>query len=74
MKDQFNFDSTSAAITLNGLLDLCRVWQDIPEGASDRLILLHNAKVEAFKRVYDFVLEQFQIYGLEILELETEEV
>lgn len=74
MKTQFNFDSTSAAITLNGLLNLCRVWQDIPEGASDRLILLYNAKAEAFKSAYDLVLDIFKNCGLEIIELKTEEV
>jgi hypothetical protein len=74
MKDQFNFDSTNAAMVLNGLLNLKMVWQDVPEWAGEKTRIEHEARVAAYDRAYHMVLESFKTCGLEILELQAKEV
>jgi hypothetical protein len=74
MTNNFDFDSTNAAMLLNGLTKLRQVWENPPEDASDNLLIQWRAKYEAYQKAYNMVFDCFVVCGLEVLELQTEEV
>jgi hypothetical protein len=74
MNKQFNFNSNDACLLLNGISHLIQIWDNPPHGISDNLLIEFKSKAEAFKKSYDMVFDCFKICGLEVMELEAEEV
>jgi predicted nucleic acid-binding protein len=75
MKDQFNFSSESAAKVLNYIGNSIYSYTEHGKNLySDTLINRNNGRIEALKDLHDFLTKTFEGCGLEILELETEDV
>jgi hypothetical protein len=71
----FNFSSDSAAKVLNhisGCIDSYTAHGN--DLFSDTLKHRNSGRIEALKDMYDFLTKTFEACGLEILELEAEEV
>lgn len=75
MNKQFTFDSESAAKVLNHISASIQSYNEHGTHLFSETLKHRNAgRIEALHDMHRFLTEFFQINGLEILELETEEL